>query len=318
MKSYSVARVNLSPYQRSDFMQSEQKLLESLSGIKYYASKDLPAEKEIILVTNTHTILSEISPDILRRTKLILHPNSGYDHFREDHRLWKDIPTVIGHKIRARAVAEYCMGCLFEGMLEIPQHMSWNKERRWERTLLKGLEVCVFGYGHIGRVVCDMLKAIGMKVTIVDPFKEGYSQNWKQVDLKRTKVVISCMGLNSISRKLFNQEFFNAAHDELLFINGARGGLVDEKALKEFLLAHPGAFAFLDVFEKEPFGEEWHGFPQVWKTSHIAGVHKDLDQGILDFEYEVLSDYLNLSERDFMMKYQQELLQNKWIQGELI
>lgn len=318
MKSYAVARVNLSPYQRPDFLQSERKLLESLEGIKYFAPTDLPAENEIILVTNTHTVLREISPKILNRTCLILHPNSGYDHFRDDQNLWNNIPVVVGHKIRAQAVAEYILGCLFEGMQEIPQHMAWNLERKWERTLLKGLDVCVFGHGHIGKIVTETLKTIGTRVTIVDPFKEGCAKTWKQVDLKKMKVVISCMGLNTTSKRLFNEEFFKNAHEELLFINGARGGLVDEKALKDFLLSHPAAFAFLDVFEKEPFGEEWRGFPQVWKTSHIAGCHHDLDQGILDFEYEVLADYLKLSKRDFMIKYQQEFLQNKWIQGELI
>ena len=53
--------------------------------------------------------------------------------------------------------------------------------------------------------------------------------------------------------------------------------------------------AFLDVFQNEPFGDEWIGFPQVWKTSHIAGVENQLDQKILDFEKEkILEEFYNV------------------------
>lgn len=317
MNTTFVQRVNLSPYQRADFMEQERILLESIPGVRYVS--EVPVEaKRIVLVTNTHTNLRDLDQDLLKRTSLIIHPNSGYDHFRSDHALWKSIPLVVGHNIRAQAVAEYSLGCLFEGLLEIPQHLTWDKQRRWERTLLKGLPVAIFGMGHIGTRVAAVLKSIGMEVFTVDAFNSRHLKSWRDLELPRMRAVIACMSLNSTSAKYFNHEFFAKAHPELLFINGARGGLVDEAALKEFLQTNPRAFAFLDVFEKEPFGPEWQGHPQVWKTSHIAGVHRDLDQGILDFEASVLKDYMTLTDVDFKMKYQQELLQNKWIQGELI
>jgi phosphoglycerate dehydrogenase-like enzyme len=318
MKSFAVVRVNLSPYHHPDFMRMEQELLERIPGIKYQTISDLSGEEEIILITNTHTILKDLPETLLKRTQLILHPNSGYDHFAEDALLWKDIPIVVGHKIRSQAVAEYTLGCLFEGLLETPQHINWNKQRQWKRPLLKDLSVCLFGYGHIGKIIAQTLSAIGMEVTVIDPFLNGFAKSWREIDLKKMKVVLSCMSFNSTSAKLFNHNFFKHAHEELLFINGARGGLVDEIALREFLLSHPKAFAFLDVFEQEPFTEQWQHFPQVWKTSHIAGVYQRLDQGILDFECEVLIDYLNLSADEFKKKYHKELLQNKWYKGELI
>jgi D-3-phosphoglycerate dehydrogenase len=318
MKSLSVLRVNLSPYQHPDFMRMERSLLEGLPGIHYLRPGEPLGERQIVLITNTHTVLRELPSGLLEQTGLILHPNSGHDHFTQDHALWKDIPLVVGHEIRAQAVAEWSLGCLFSGLQELPQHLSWNKQRTWERTLIKGLGICIFGQGHIGKIVGATLTALGAQVSFIDPYKPSSHKTWKELDLKKMKVVISCMGLNSTSRHLFNEEFFNCAHEELIFINGARGGLVVEEALKGFLHSHPGAFAFLDVFEKEPFGAEWQNFPQVWKTSHIAGVHANLDQGILDFEYKVLKDHLELSAPNFMSKYQQELLQNKWIQGALI
>jgi D-3-phosphoglycerate dehydrogenase len=126
------------------------------------------------------------------------------------------------------------------------------------------------------------------------------------------------MSLNHTSRQYFDHKFFQALSKKILFINGARGELVEESSLKNYLLSNPSSFAYLDVFEKEPFGEEWHGFPQVWKTSHIAGVEKNLDEKILKFEKNVLEHFLFQSEDVFLKLFERKLIQNKWIQGVLI
>ncbi len=317
MSKYQVIRTHISPYQSKDFLQTEAELIREIGSLNYRTLENFEPV-DTILITNTHTQLKQLPPSLLKHTKLIVHPNSGYDHFTPEHDLWKNIPMVIGHTIRAQAVAEYSIGALFEGLLELPQHITWNKERTWNRTLLKGTEVWVFGYGHIGKVIADTLTTLGMKVTKIDPFKEDCLPHWSNANLKSAKVIISAMSLNETTKHYFGKKFFAELGEEVLFINGARGKLVDEAALKEFLLTHPQSFAFLDVFEKEPFGEDWHGFPQVWKTSHIAGVEKDLDKNILEFEKFVLEDYLKLSEADFMRKYDKELLQKKWIKGILI
>ena len=317
MKSYQVIRTHLSPYQSQDFLAREEAVITGFPSFNYQSVKNFK-DQDTILITNTHTDLAELPGALLKNTKLIIHPNSGYDHFAKDHEIWKNIPLVIGHTIRAQAVAEYSLAALFEGLLELPQQITWHKERTWNRTLLKGTSVWIFGYGHIGKIIADTLSTLGMDVTIVDPYKPDCLQHWKDGNISKARVIISAMSLNRDTHHLFNEELFASLSGEVLFINGARGKLVDENALRGYLLSHPGSFAFLDVFEQEPFGEEWHGFPQVWKTSHIAGVEKDLDQKILNFEEAVLMDYLNSNEPAFFKKYALELLQNKWIKGVLV
>jgi phosphoglycerate dehydrogenase-like enzyme len=317
MTSYQVTRTHVSPYQCKDFLSLEKALIERFPDLTYVAL-DQAGEKETILLTNTHTQLSELPLKVLKNTRLIIHPNSGYDHFAHDRHLWEEIPLIIGHTIRAQAVAEYCLAAVFEALVELPQHMSWDKNRMWSRGLLKDTNVWIFGLGHIGKIIATTLSALGMRVTRIDPFKSDCLAHWKQGDLKSARVIISAMSLNQTSVRYFNEEFFSELGAEVLFINGARGKLVDEKALKDYLLTHPRSFAFLDVFEKEPFGEDWHGFPQVWKTSHIAGVEQDLDRRILDFEEAVLTDFLKLPQNEFFQKYENELLQNKWMKGVLV
>lgn len=318
MKSYSVIRTHRSPYHADNFEQIERDRLEKIPGVNFTELEKTDSAKEVVLITNTHTVLRDLPKALLKKTKLIIHSNSGYDHFAQDAKILKTIPLVVGHTIRAQAVAEYSLNCLFTGLAELPQHLIWNKSRNWDRPLIRDQKILVFGCGHIGKIVIAVLKTLGAKVQVVDPFVSGHLKSWKDTDLSETRAVIVCCGLNSTSHHIFNEAFFEKAHPELIFINGARGKLVKESALREFLLTHPKAQAFLDVFEKEPFDESWHSFPQVWKTSHIAGVYTELDEAIIQFEEKSLKDFLTMDEASFLSRYRGELLQNKWIQGELI
>lgn len=319
---YQVIRTHLSPYQSSNFLNQEKDRINSITSLNYMSLSEADHTKENLLITNTHTVLSKLPAEILKNAKLIIHPNSGYDHFIEEENIWQKIPIVIGHTIRSQAVAEYTIATLFEALADLPQHISWFPKRTWNRTLLSETNIWVFGYGHIGKKVADTLSLLGAKITVVDPFVSDCPHkkfnSWKEGNLSEANVVLVCASLNKTSEKMFNSDFFKNTHPALLFINGARGKLVNEADLRSYLLSHPDAFAFLDVFEKEPFTEDWHHFPQVWKTSHIAGVFKNLDQKILDFEIEVIKDFLSKSRDDFNMKYKNELLQNKRRQGVII
>lgn len=320
MNQIQVLRTNISPYQAKDFPYKEKVALEGIQGIKYLQRAG--SERPKILITNTHTNLAEFFEELTQGVELIIHPNSGYDQFTQDSHLWKDIPVIVGNEIRAQAVAEYALRCLFEGAIEIPQHLEWNKERIWDRPLIKELPVWIFGYGHVGKILASTLSALGAKITVVDPYIEEcpyrHLKSWKDGKLSEARVIMLAMGLNQTSQRMLDYRFFENVHPELLLINPARGKLIEENALKDFLPGHPKAFAFLDTFEKEPFGAEWHHIPQVWKTSHIAGVDTKLDDRIIEFEVKIINDWLALGKKEFLRKYRNDILQYKYKDGVLI
>jgi D-3-phosphoglycerate dehydrogenase len=321
MKKYQVIRTHSSPYQNTDFFEQEKKIIEDFFGLNYTNLKEA-SEISTILITNTHTKLANIPKKILDQTRLIIHPNSGYDNFSKEIHLWENIPLIVGHDIRAQAVAEYSLGAVFENLLEMPQHLNWDRERKWNRTLIKETEIWVFGYGHIGKIISDTLSALGSNLTVVDPFVKSCPHNlishWQEKAINNARVIISALSLNQTTFHYFDEKFFKALSTRVLFVNGARGDLVDESSLKNYLLSNPDSFAYLDVFEKEPFENEWQGFPQLWKTSHIAGVEKNLDKKILKFEKKVIQDFLTLDREAFLNLYERQLIQSKLIQGVLI
>src|SRR5690606_35681131 len=146
------------------FLQKEKESLQSL-GLRYCCQREELDSSALILLTNTHTDL-RLCPELLARTQLIIHPNSGYDNLSKDYSLLKNIPTIIGHEIRAHAVSEWILSCFFEASITRPVHPQWDQTRQWNRTRLKDKEVVVFGYGHIGKMVVSALRAVGTTVHV--------------------------------------------------------------------------------------------------------------------------------------------------------
>lgn len=313
MKRYSVIRTHLSPYQISGFKDLEKNRLESL-GVSYLDSEtQIGPETELIVLTNTHTKFEELSAKIKRQTKLVIHPNSGYENFETSQEL-KSLPVIIGNEIRADAVAEYTLSCFVDYWSQRPVHQEWDKTRHYPRRLMNQTTALIVGQGFIGRKLKAMLTAIGVQVITVDP---RTTADYSSIDFVTEKVdtLILAAGLNSSSKNMVTKKVLERFQPKLL-INPARGSLVCEKDLIEYLNTSQMS-AYLDVFEKEPLPTGSLSHPRLFKTSHIAGVHQGLDQGIIDFEYKVIKDFLSLIESEFSVKYQTALLTNKWFQGEL-
>jgi phosphoglycerate dehydrogenase-like enzyme len=314
MVTYQVIRTHTSPYHHSNFLEEEKNKINSINGLKYVPIAQARAIPSILL-TNTHSDLSKLPTPILVNTKLIIHPNSGFDNFLHDLNLISNTPVILGNSIRAQSVVEYCLGAIFQNKLNIPHHQQWEKSRTWERKLLRENRVWIFGHGHIGEKMALTLETLGLEVHVVDPFSKNKSirhyNHWKEGELEKADICISALSLNPSTKDYFNKDFFSSVKKDLLFINASRGAVVDELALKTFLRLSPQAYAFLDVFSEEPFHLEWNDLSNLTKTSHIAGVDRQLDQRIIEFEFQILNEFLMQDLQTFLRYHQQDHLQSK-------
>lgn len=310
--SYNILRKNISPYQGEFFCINEKKSLEQISAVSY-ESKNQSLDK--ILITNTHTRLDLLSKAELSNTKLMIHPNSGYDNFNVNFVKSANFPIIIGNSIRAHAVSNYILSCLFSHLSPVPQHKEWDKERLWNRGLLNKKNVLIIGYGTIGKILESSLSNLVKKISIYDPYKE-HSSIGKNID-----VLIMACSLTPSSHNIINENILDNLSDDYLFINGARGKLVNEQHLISSLSNRPKAYAYLDVFQQEPCNfDKWKSLQNVAISSHIAGVFEGLNESIISFEKEVISDFIAY-ENDiaiFRDKYKDMLLQNRIIEDFLI
>ncbi len=325
----TLIRLDASPYQKSPFFLQEKAMARKL-GLNYLycdfrnrgLSWPLPDEYQgpFALISNTHTPCLKVPKELLNECALWLHPNSGYDNLDAAWVNEQSFPIVVGQSIRAQGVSEYILGHLFSHFARHNHQSEWSKERTWERTLLANKKVTILGKGHVGQLIGSVLSPL-CGVTYFDPYIKGddiYKGQLKDL-LSQTDVLILCASLNKNNIKMLNKDNLPLLPNDALIINSARGELINQSDLLKFLKERPKAFAYLDVFENEPFqSQDFKGISNIHCTSHIAGVTHDLEERLLHFEENVLNRFLNDPADAFQYNFKHSLLHNRLIGEELI
>lgn len=282
----SVYRLNCSSYHAPGFKQLEKSTLESLPGIKV---QNTQSDQTNVLITNTHSKLNNLPKSL----KLILHPNSGHDNFSPEfvrELSDKNIPIILGNPIRAQAVTHYTLSCIFGRYTSNPFTPTWDPQRQFNRSSLWEKKVLLIGYGHVGKLIYKSLNPLVKDIQIVDPYL-GYPALDHFLPLSDFSIVILAASLNRENIGIINKTVLETLPNDFTLINPARGKLVNQNDLFSVLKNKKAAFAYLDVFEKEPF--KFSPLKNLRTSSHIAGVFKNLDHSMIKFELEVLSDYLS-------------------------
>jgi D-3-phosphoglycerate dehydrogenase len=163
------------------------------------------------------------------------------------------------------AAAEHTVALMLAMARHIPKADISVKEGKWERSKLTGCEVFnktlgIIGFGKIGIRVAKAAHSMGMKVLVCDPFvtKEkveefgasyirSLDEFWPLCDF----ITIHVPKTKETSY-LINKNTLNRMKPGVKIINCARGGIIDEQALKEALESGQVGAAAIDVFEKEP------------------------------------------------------------------
>lgn len=338
-----VFRTNVSTYQNSDFFLAEKKAIENIVLVNKsfqirkieYAGNTKNVDSADVLITNTHTNFNELQQKFsLKKTKLILHPNSGYDNF--DIEFVKNFQgtIILGNVIRECAVSEYIISSIFKHYANIPDHKIWDQKRKWERKLLKNQKILILGYGHIGKKVTEILTPLlHEEIVIVDPFYKNLKlgrntavkASYSQIKNRVFDIIIVACSLNATSRKLVNKNFLkDHLSNNGLLINTARGEIVDENDLINSLKKNKQQFACLDVFQQEPFDSRSKHYKKLLShknintTSHIAGVYKNIDQEIINYEVKIIKDYFDMQKNAFEKKYKNVILKNRVFKNFLI
>jgi D-3-phosphoglycerate dehydrogenase len=315
-KTHNAYRTDLSPYHHEAFRLWEAQELEALGNIHY--GNDFQQGRSNILLTNTHTRFESFSEKQVNDICLIIHANSGYDNIPVDFARIPHFEIVVGNPIRAQAVATYVLTQIFSHYNSLPRSRSWHAGREWARRPMNSLKVLLLGFGHIGKIVFDSLSPVVDEILVHDPFIDK-GQPDLTGRLSEVDVVIPLMSLNPTSRGMISETFLRSLKKDFVLINGARGGLVDQDSLIGILGEQPSAFAYLDVFQAEPFDEkEFSHLNNVKLSSHVAGVYTGIDRKIIDFEKQVVHDYLHLAGPAFRDRYRALILRNRIFTGFLL
>ena len=144
---------------------------------------------------------------------------------------------------------------------------------------LSDCTVGIIGCGNIGKDLVKLLKPFNCKVLSHDilNFKQFYQENnvmpvSLEELLAESDVVTLHLPLDQSTKNIINKDKLLMMKKNSILINLARGGLVDEVALKKILLEKKIAGAAIDVFEIEPpVDNEFALIDNVLITPHIGG-----------------------------------------------
>jgi len=231
------------------------------------------------------------------RLHYILTATTGLDHIDLDAARLASVRVIslrdCQHAITdVSATAEHCLGlmlALLRGTPAASAHVlagGWDRDKFWG-TQLKGKCLGIVGYGRIGAMVAACTNALGMTVVANDIKPEKIAPPAKPLsldELLRTADVVSLhVTATPENRHLIDRNAIARLKRGAVFINTARGSLVDEAALAEAVETRRLFGVAVDVLE----GEE-HGGPSrspllaaaqagynVLITPHIGGATRE-------------------------------------------
>jgi len=283
----SIVRTGASPYFSDHYLDREKELVNSL-GASYYFEQ-FPDNRDLILISNTHFQPLDLSDKTCNQIKYIIHPNSGHENIPPSWLESWAIPLIKGNTIRAKAVAEYCLQCLFHYCGPLHFSNQWDKTRTWNRKRLSDLTLLILGYGHVGKHLSEVLESLGAHVTIYDPYTQHKTLPNKKVD-----GLILCAELSKTSKHMVNQDFMNLLSNDGVIINPARAELISQDQFNLFVRNYPKMSFYFDVHWNEPYqkSDSYIQRNNIFSTSHIAGVFNNLEQEMLLFIETELKRYL--------------------------
>lgn len=210
--------------------------------------------------------------------------------------------TPFGNTI---TTAEHAIAMLFAAARQIPAANAGTQAGEWPKKDFMGTELTaktlgVIGCGNIGAIVAERAIGLKMKVVAYDPFLTeeratdlGVTKVSLEDLLKRADAITLHTPLTDQTRNILSADALKKTKKGVIIVNCARGGLVDEAAVREGLdSGHISAAAF-DVFIDEPAKDNvLFGAPNFVATPHLGAATSEAQENVALQVAEQISDYL--------------------------
>ena len=231
-------------------------------------AEDIPSvisNYEILVVRSTKVTKETI--DVADKLALIIRAGAGVNTIDLNAASDKGIHVANCPGKNADAVAELAIGLLISADRRIPaadaaiKKGAWLKKEFGKARGLKGRTLGIIGLGNIGKKVIE--KAKGMEMNIVAWSRSltlekakllGIEFAESPIDVAKISDAISLhLAAKPETKHFINENFFNEMKEGAIFVNTARGEIVDTEKLKN-AIKNKNLRVALDVFENEPKG----------------------------------------------------------------
>jgi D-3-phosphoglycerate dehydrogenase / 2-oxoglutarate reductase len=230
---------------------------------------------------------TQMTPELIARAErlhVIGRAGVGVDNVDVEAATRRGIVVANAPESNVVTAAEHTMALLLALARNVPQAFVSLTGGKWERSKFSGVELYektlgVLGFGRIGQLVAARARGFGMRVLAFDPFVSAERYRELGVEMAasaedlyaQADFITVHLPKTSETEGFLDAGAFAKMRDGVRILNVARGGLIDDRALKEALDSGKVAGAALDVFASEPMTEHpLFGYANVIVTPHLG------------------------------------------------
>ena len=286
--------------------------LEAFGEVTYYdeTPAELTAEriKDADIVILNKTVIGKRELDAAKNLKLIALFATGYNNIDVKYAAERGVAVCNAGVYSTAAVAQHTFAFILEHASAVSQYDKIVREGDWIRSRLfavfskptselAGRTLGIFGLGAIGTQVARIANAFDMRVI-------AHSRTPKTVDgvefvsfdelLGQSDYLTLHCPLTDKTAKMFDAEAFAKMKDGAYFINTARGGVIDEYALRDAVTSGKLSGAGIDVLTVEPMSADCplYNVPGITITPHIAWAPLETRTRLLDIVISNLESFI--------------------------
>jgi len=240
-----------------------------------------------------------------KKLQVIGRAGAGVDNIDVNTATQQGIAVFNAAAANTLSAVEHTLALMLALARQIPRAHLSMLNGKWERNAFMGVELFgktlgLIGLGKIGREVAARAQAFGMHVLAYDPLipdeafqRAGVTQSSLTELVRKGDFISIHVPLTRETKNLMGVEQFNICKRNVRIINTSRGGVIDENALAQALKDGRVAGAALDVFEKEPPGNNsLIGLPNVITTPHLGASTVEAQQRVAEEIAQLVVDFL--------------------------
>lgn len=259
------------------------------------------------LVIRSKFLINKEIIDTSPKLRFVARSGSGLENIDVAYAKQKGIRIFNSPEGNRDAVAEHALGMLLALNNHLVRCDAEVRQGQWNREANRGFEIKgktlgIVGYGVMGNAFAQRLSGFECRVLAYDKYKENYGNAYaEEASMQRifdeSDILSLHLPLTDETRYLANKAWFNRFKKPIVFINTARGKIVDTAALLSAIDSDQVKGACLDVLEFESTSFEnlneaalpesfiaLKNNPKVLLSPHVAGWTVE--------SYEKLSSFL--------------------------
>ena len=254
-------------------------------------------------------LLNESNLATAQQLKIISSVSVGYDNYDLAYLNQKKIWLSHTPHVLTETTADLAFTLLMSAARKVPYLDQWTKQGHWQRTVggaqfghdIFGKTLGIIGLGNIGAAVARRgFYGFNMnilyhnrreKLELAQPLNAKYCALNEL--LQQSDFIVVAVVLNAESKALIGQSEFDNMQSHAVFVNIARGSVVDQQALIATLKAGKIFAAGLDVYAKEPLQEsELVHLENVVTLPHVGSATAETRKKMAELAYRNVVDAL--------------------------